>query len=201
MVSSLDMNNELSEYNKLPRYYNNILSESKNLGFSLYSDNIIGLLLRSFVSAKTHSTILELGTGTGLGALWIVDGLGEGSEFHTVESDSQLLSVFTKYFQKDNRVKTFNMDGEVFIKEKAIPPYDIIFADTWPGKYLLLDETLDLLKPGGLYIIDDMNIQPGWPDEHTEKASRLVKDLNGRSDLLISNLNISTGIIIATKIG
>lgn len=32
---------------------------------------------------------------------------------------------------------------------------DFIFADTWHGKYLMLAEVLDMLNPGGLYIIDD----------------------------------------------
>ena len=77
--------------------------------------------------------------------------------------------------------------------------FDYIFADTWHGKYLLLDEVLSMLNKGGLYIIDDMLPQPNWPDGHHEKAINLVTVLEKRSDLILTKQNWATGIIIAVK--
>src|SRR5689334_25145131 len=51
--------------------------------------------------------------------------------------------------------------------------FDYIFADTWHGKYLLLDEVLSMLNRGGLYIIDDMLPQPNWPEGQDRKSTRL----------------------------
>jgi len=68
-----------------------------------------------------------------------------------------------------------------------------------PGKYDLFDETISILKSGGLYIIDDMLPQPNWPSGHAEKVADFIKMIETRNDLLITKLNWSTGIIIVTK--
>ena len=68
-----------------------------------------------------------------------------------------------------------------------------------PGKYDLFDETIGMLKGGGLYIIDDMLPQPNWPLGHDAKVIAFVNRLDERSDLLLTKLNWSTGIIIVTK--
>jgi len=68
-----------------------------------------------------------------------------------------------------------------------------------PGKYDLFEETINLLNPGGFYIIDDMLPQPNWPRGHDEKVKNLTSKLEDRHDLVITKLNWSTGIIIAVK--
>jgi predicted O-methyltransferase YrrM len=65
------------------------------------------------------------------------------------------------------------------------------------GKYTHLDDALRLLKPGGLYIVDDMLSQPSWSPDHALTAERLVSDLEGRAALAVTELNWSTGIVIA----
>jgi predicted O-methyltransferase YrrM len=75
----------------------------------------------------------------------------------------------------------------------------LIFADTWAGKFTHLNEAIALLKPGGLYVIDDMLPQPSWPDEHAKKIIRLLQELAARTDVLSTRLNWATGIILAVK--
>ena len=76
---------------------------------------------------------------------------------------------------------------------------DLIFADTWPGKYNHLEETLSLLKEGGIYVIDDMLPQENWPQGHAEKADNLINYLESRDDLHTSKLSWSTGVMICSK--
>jgi len=82
-------------------------------------------------------------------------------------------------------------------KKKSI---DFIFADTWPGKYNHLEETLELLKTGGIYLIDDMLPQENWPKGHSQKAEKLLTYLENREDVLLTKLCWSTGIVICTKL-
>ena len=65
---------------------------------------------------------------------------------------------------------------------------DLIFADTWPGKYHYLDEALACLKVGGFYVIDDMKIRSDWSQEHNSKVCNLIEHLSGRSDLIVAKL-------------
>ena len=76
----------------------------------------------------------------------------------------------------------------------------MIFADAWPGKYSEIDEIIDLVKVGGMYIIDDMLSQPNWPEGHQQKVDGLIEYLETRDDLNLTKMNWSTGIIIAAKI-
>jgi hypothetical protein len=67
------------------------------------------------------------------------------------------------------------------------------------GKYDHLDDALCLVKPGGLYIIDDLLPQPSWPDGHAAKVTALLSDLTQRADLLLTKLSWASGLIVATK--
>ena len=92
------------------------------------------------------------------------------------------------------------MDGIAFIhschKQRA---FDLTFADTYPGKFEALNETLALLKKGGLYIIDDLNPQPDWVADHLPKVERLLSVLEAREDLYITKFNWSVGLLVAVK--
>jgi len=63
----------------------------------------------------------------------------------------------------------------------------------------MLEEALTMLKPGGLYIIDDMLPQPNWPQGHDKKAINLEKVLDEREDLSVTKMMWATGIIIGVK--
>ncbi|WP_442940605.1 hypothetical protein [Nostoc sp.] len=64
-----------------------------------------------------------------------------------------------------------------------------MFADAWVGKYSYLEDTLNLLKLGGLYVIDDMLPQAIWSEDQASKASQLISRLECRSDLTLSKIN------------
>jgi predicted O-methyltransferase YrrM len=64
---------------------------------------------------------------------------------------------------------------------------------------LLLDETLEMLNKGGLYIVDDMLPEPNWPEEHYKKVDDFLKYLDSRNDLILTKQNWATGIIIVVK--
>lgn len=92
------------------------------------------------------------------------------------------------------------MDGSEFLISYKGEFFDLIFANTWPGKYWDIELALSLLKIGGFYIIDDMIPQENWPEGHAEKAENLISFLEERKDLSITKLNWSSGVIICTKI-
>lgn len=71
----------------------------------------------------------------------------------------------------------------------------------WVGKYSHLEQALNLLKIGGLYVVDDMLPQPNWPSvDHATKVQELISTLENTEDLVLTKMNWSTGIVIATKL-
>ncbi|HTN08272.1 O-methyltransferase [Agriterribacter sp.] len=183
----------------LPKTYFNINKVTKESGFTMPSDILTCSLLRTLAASKPRSKFLELGTGTGLSTSWILDGMDNDSSIVSVDNDKVLLSIADSFLGQDGRLTLIHADGEDWVKANRGLKFDYIFADTWHGKYLLLDEVLEMLNEGGLYIVDDMLPQPNWPDGHQEKAINFVESLERRKDLLLAKQHWATGIIIAVK--
>ncbi|MGH9835343.1 MAG: O-methyltransferase [Blastocatellia bacterium] len=189
-----------TENPKLPPQLPQLLSETSRLNFTMASDLLTGCLLRTLAATKPAGNLLELGTGTGVATAWMLDGMDKQAHLVTIEKDEATLAVAQKLLGDDPRVVFVHADGGDWLSRAESNQFDLIFADSWPGKYTHLDEALRLLKRGGLYVIDDMLPQPNWPDDHAPRADELITVLDGRDDLVITKLNWSTGIIIATKI-
>jgi len=183
----------------IPKAYFDLDTATKESGFTMASDIKTCSLLKTLAASKPVGKFLELGTGTGLSTAWILEGMDTNSTLISFDNDEKFLNIAHKFLDKDNRLKLVLSDGEDWIKSNQGQKFDYIFADTWHGKYLLLDEVLEMLNKGGLYIVDDMLPQPNWPDGHQEKAVNFVKYLESRKDLTLTKQNWATGIIIAVK--
>jgi predicted O-methyltransferase YrrM len=182
-----------------PECSDRIMVDAESKGFNLSCDIDTAMLLRSLAGSVKNGKLLELGTGAGYSTSWILDGMDSESLLISVELNEEVQEIAKRHLGLDHRIQFFTMNGEDFIKELRGQMFDFIFADTWPGKFYVLEETLDLLKSGGLYIIDDLLPIPSWPEEHLRKVENCIGYLDSREDLLITKLNWSTGLIIATK--
>lgn len=182
-----------------PNAYLHIEEATKVAGFTMASDRQTGSLLRTLAAAKPAGKFLELGTGTGLSTAWILDGMDNDSSLISIDNSLKFLQIARRFLENDRRLNLISADGEEWINNNKHKKFDYIFADTWPGKYFLLDEVLAMLNKGGLYLIDDMLPQPNWPEGHSEKAVNLTNYLERREDLLVTKQVWSTGIIIAVK--
>jgi predicted O-methyltransferase YrrM len=183
-----------------PQAYKKILEATNNLNFDQASDSMLGSFLTTLSATKPNGNYLELGTGSGLSTAWILQGMDAHSSLKTIDNNEELVDIAKKYLGKDQRVQFILGEGEELILDIEPNSIDFIFADTWPGKYNHLDETLLLLKQGGIYLIDDMLPQENWPKDHAIKANNLVQSLENREDLLLTKMCWSTGIVICTKI-
>ena len=174
-----------------PAILHEIERKCKDLGFDMASDKLAGSLLRNLTAAKPGANILELGTGIGASLCWMVDGMDQTSKITSIDNDPRLTEVAWSFFGHDRRVDLVCMDGDQWILSHQNQRFDLIFADAWPGKYHLLNETFDLLKPGGLYVVDDMIPQSNWPEGHEKKSSALLEHLGERDDVFVSMLEWS----------
>ena len=117
-----------------------------------------------------------------------------------VEDDRRIAQNILRGLVSENFDAEIAHDG-ITGKQMALDKkFDLIFADAWPGKYETLIETLNLLKVGGFYIIDDMLHQPNWPDGHIHNVEQLIAQLEQIPTLSLTKMNWSTGIVIVTKL-
>ena len=182
-----------------PSQYQIIAERTAQSGFTMASDVLTCSLLRTLAASKPGGSFLELGTGTGLSTSWILDGMDATARLISVDNDSLFLNIAREALGLDGRLQLIQADGGEWIEANKGELFDYVFADTWHGKYLMLDEALGMLNKGGLYIIDDMMPQPNWPEGHHEKAVKLVETLEAREDLLLTKQIWASGIIIGVK--
>jgi predicted O-methyltransferase YrrM len=188
-----------SNIQDIPEIYATVAGKSEEIGFTMPSDMFVGTFLKTLISSKPAGHILELGTGIGLSLSWMIDGMDDNSSLITVDNDPELIAIAKQCFGQDKRVEISCEDGTEWIKNYKGDKFDLIFADTWPGKYSELDEVLALLKVGGFYVIDDMAVQSNWPEGHDKKAKGLIAFLEERDDINLTKMNWSTGLILAVK--
>ena len=91
--------------------------------------------------------LLELGTGTGLTAAWLLDGMDRHARLITVDIDPGSQAVARGFWAVIRGWRSSPRTPAVFLRRQAVASFDLIFADAMPGKYQLLDEALALLRP------------------------------------------------------
>lgn len=174
--------------------------ETKALGFDMASDPSVGSLLRTLTGSKPGGTCLELGTGTGLSTAWMLAGLSAESRLVSVDKERKFQEVARRHLGSDPRLTLCCEDAEDFVQALGPQQFDLIFADTWVGKFKLLDETLALLTPGGMYVVDDLLPQPNWPAGHQSTVDAFVADMARREAIRVVSLDWATGVMIATRL-
>jgi predicted O-methyltransferase YrrM len=168
-------------------------------GFEASVEEGVGCLLTTLAASKPGGRILELGTGAGLGTAYLLRGASTDSQLVTIELDSSLSELARRQIS-DDRVQWVVADaGDWLDSQPSQASFDLVFADTWPGKFTHLDSTLDLLAQGGLYVIDDLLPQANWPDHHQQRVDELIAALESRRELATVRADWASGVMICAN--
>jgi predicted O-methyltransferase YrrM len=176
-----------------------IVRDSARIGFTMASEPLTGSMLRALAASKPNGRLLELGTGTGVGTSWLLDGMNEEARLDSVDNDPDAQEVARRHLAHDRRV-TFHLgDGAAFLEGTHSSGFDLIYADAWPGKFSHLDQALSHLRTGGIYLIDDLLPQQNWPEGHALKVAALIGDLVARSGYLSVRLEWASGVMVVVR--
>ncbi|WP_405406924.1 O-methyltransferase [Streptomyces sp. NBC_01104] len=186
---------------QLPATLRRLRAAARETGFLMSCEERTGGLLAALAAARPGGRILELGTGVGEGTAWLLSGMDGASGLVTVELDPGVQAVARAQLGSDPRVTFATMDGGDWLEAYDGEPFDLVFADTWPGKFTHLDRVLELVAPGGTYLIDDLFPQPGWPESHEVAVRRLLTELEGREDFRSVRMAWASGLLMAVRTG
>ncbi len=193
----------LNQSIRLPIHLPEMQEATQHIGFTMGSDLLTGMLLRALAASKPGGNLLELGTGSGFGSAWLLDGMDAGARLITVDHGGPQVAVARQYLEHDPRIQFLSADAGACLRDfqSEHRAFDLIFADAPIGKFSMLEETLQLLAPGGVYVVDDLNPAPGWDADHPAKVQQLLATLDQHPRLQVALMDWSTGIAIATKVG
>lgn len=171
----------------------------QQLRFDQSSEPEVGRLLSVFAAMlPPRGRVLELGTGAGVGLAWIVHGLNRRNDVEvvSVELDPEQAVIVQAAGWPDWVSIVVGDSAEL---AGTLGSFDLIFPDTPGGKVYNLSATIAALRPGGVLLLDDMDLQR---DEHPERLARLTyvrNQLFGNPDLICAELPLPSGVIVATR--
>jgi len=151
------------------------------LGFAHSCSEETGRLLHLLAAMRGRTRVAETGTGVGYGSAWIVSALEPAVPFFTAELDDGRAAAAAQLFRDDENVRVFAGDWHDVLPEHA--PFDLLFHDGSKRRPDLDgEETLRLLAPRGLVVLDDMTPGREGPDpvrdfwlDHPELAATEVQ--------------------------
>jgi predicted O-methyltransferase YrrM len=182
-----------------PKAYEAILADTRKIGFQLWCWPPVGALLRVMAASKPGGRMLEIGTGTGVGTCWLLDGMDAAARLTTVDINPKVQSVARTHLGTDPRLTMLTEDAVATIGRELPNSFDLLFADGGAGKHTLLDEALELLRPGGIYICDDAKPHPLWPPEHAIKIPLLMEALAAKPNFRRLYIDWSSGAVVMVK--
>ncbi len=131
----------------------------------------VGRLLGVLARHAHDGAVGEIGTGTGVGAAWMVTYIEPATRFVTIEADAGRADVAQSLFADRPNVRVIHGDWRVIVEHG---PFDLLFVDAGdakagPGepvaKAAAAAETiLRALRPGGMVVMDDLGPEEEWPE-------------------------------------
>jgi predicted O-methyltransferase YrrM len=120
-----------------------------------------GALLHVLAARRGLERVAEIGTGTGVGAAWIVSALPPQTPFFTCEVDDVRAARAAELFADDPNVTVLHGGWRDVLPPEA--PFDLLFVDGGRAKEDV-DAVVGLLAPGGTAVLDDFWHDPAEPD-------------------------------------
>lgn len=147
---------------EVPPLVRSALGAAHAAGFTRSCSPEVGALLRTLAAARPGGRVLELGTGLGVGAAWLLSGLPDSGRLLSVEADGARAGRAWSVLRADPRARVQLGDWHDALLEA---PFDLIFADCAPAKTPDALPTLArALRPGGTLVLDNLTPRAGLDD-------------------------------------
>jgi predicted O-methyltransferase YrrM len=177
------------------------MDRTASLGFGMACDVRTGALLRTIAATKPAGRLVELGTGTGVGTAWILDGMSSDAHLLSIDNEAKSQVVARDVLGHDPRLDLITVHAGDWLTAAQPNSFDFVFADAWIGKFEMLDRSLGLLRQGGIWIADDLLPQPDWPETHVARVAKLLDTLTSLPNHLVVPLSWASGIVIVVRQG
>jgi predicted O-methyltransferase YrrM len=175
-------------------------------------DAEVGALLRVLAVSTGANRVLEIGTAIGYSGIWLAGALPAGGTLLTMEMDKDRAQIARANLTRAGLADRANVivgDANRMLA-KVSGPFDLIFQDSDKQLYVpMLDRLVDLLRPGGLLVTDnvlwDGEVVPGFVAEpkRDPEDTRAIAEYNGRLNahprLMTATVPLRDGVAISVK--
>ncbi|WP_166349969.1 class I SAM-dependent methyltransferase [Phytoactinopolyspora limicola] len=168
-----------------------------------------GAVLRMLTAAIDARTVVEVGTGAGVSALYLLAGMQADGVLTSVDIESEHQRLAREAFAEagiaSNRTRLISGSALDVLPRLTDAAYDVVFCDADKAEYPdYLEQALRLLRPGGVVAFDNALwhnrvADPTQRDPETlavRELGRLVADHDALTPAL---LPVGDGLLAAVK--
>lgn len=168
-----------------------------------------GQVLRLLAAAVEASAVVEIGTGAGVGSLYLLSGMAPGGVLTTidpeVENQRAARESFTEAGVRPARVRTIAGSPREVVGRLTDHAYDLVcFPAEAPQARELLEHAERLLRPGGVLVITnalhhDRVPDPAARDAATAQVRALLSAVQESASLRAALLPSGDGVLAAVR--
>ncbi len=168
-----------------------------------------GAALRLLAATIGARSVVELGTGAGVGSVWLLRGMRPDGVLTTIDVEPEHHRAARETFAAagfaGNRVRLISGRALEVLPRLTDGAYDLVFCDAEKTEYAgYLDQAFRLLRPGGLVAFDnalwhDRVADPAQRDESTTAIRELGKAVRDDDRLVSALLPCGDGLLCAVK--
>lgn len=195
------------DFTSEPQHIRRARSAAEELGVESVTEATGGQL--ATIAALTRAkSIVEVGTGAGVSALWLLSA-SEDSVITTIDSEPEYQNVARESFRKAEiapaRIRAISGRAAAVLKNMAESAYDLVLLDLDPEDLEpILETAISLAKPGGAIVLAhamwrDRVANPTLRDDETV-AMRSISSVLADQERFVSSLSlVGDGLLIAVK--
>ena len=167
----------------------------------------VGAALRMIAAASNARAVAEVGTGTGVSALWLLEGMAEDGVLTTidveVEHQRAAKEAFAAAGVRSTRTRTISGRGLDVLPRLADSAYDLVFLDAEPSETSdYAEQAVRMLRSGGVLAVSealwhDRVADPARRDELTVAMRELGRTVRENEDLIPTLLPVGGGLLVA----
>lgn len=168
-----------------------------------------GAALRVLAATLGARSVVEIGTGAGVGSIWLLRGMRPDGVLTTIDVEPEhhraARETFTEAGIPSNRVRLISGRALEVLPRLTDAAYDIVFCDGDKLEYAgYLEQALRLLRPGGAVVFDnalwhDRVADPTQRDEETTAIRELGRAVREDEQLVSALLATGDGLLVAVK--
>ncbi|GAA0579228.1 O-methyltransferase [Caenispirillum bisanense] len=170
-----------------------------------------GALLSLLVKLTAARRVLEIGTFTGYASLWMALAQGDDGRVVCLDVSDEYTRIARRYWAQAGVAERVDLrlapalDSLARLKQEAAEPFDLVFIDADKETYTAYyDAALDLLRPGGLIVVDNVLwhgavVDPAKTDAATLAVRRFNETVARDERVDVVLVPVGDGLTLARK--
>ena len=168
-----------------------------------------GAVLSVLAASAQARSVVEIGTGAGIGSLYLLRGMPVDGVLTTidveVEHQRAAKEAFAEAGIRPTRTRTISGRALDVLPRLTDSAYDLVFIDADTESYpAYVEQALRLLRPGGVIALDnalwhDRVADPARRDETTTTIREVGRTLRAEPGVLTAMLPTGDGLLLAVR--